>query len=282
MHDNKDQSSQQKIKKKLKRCQHTRKFRSLKKKLKKFSEIHNEDEQADLESNEPNTSKSWSPSLFMNKKCIPLNTHSNTDPTLFLSNYSTMSNKVFKEMLVILTRTKMDPNSYVQLFENDEILTFIRQLTHLINTAKYLQLQDEQWSYYYNLGLTEGIWTGRVSKKMALTNSMNYTYGRSKVLIEQRLKKYKKSLEKINNDIQTHFKTSSHSSPLLDQVVALVNELIHHDQYQLRIELERRRNMLKFDAKDHQLIQAFYQLKPRKSEVCSLISDIDLIAFVYI
>jgi hypothetical protein len=32
------------------------------------------------------------------------------------------------------------------------------------------------------------------------------------------------------------------------------------------MELERRRSMLKFDAKDHQLVQTFYQLKPRQTE----------------
>jgi hypothetical protein len=33
------------------------------------------------------------------------------------------------------------------------------------------------------------------------------------------------------------------------------------------LELERRRHILKFDAKDHQLVEAFYHLKPRQTEV---------------
>ena len=43
------------------------------------------------------------------------------------------------------------------------------------------------------------------------------------------------------------------------------------DQYPLRMELERRRGMLKFDAKDHQLVHTFYNLKTRQTEVCEYI-----------
>jgi hypothetical protein len=49
----------------------------------------------------------------------------------------------------------------------------------------------------------------------------------------------------------------------------ILNAFLDKDHYHLRIELERRRQILKFDAKDHQLIETFYQLKPRKTEVCT-------------
>ncbi|CAF1186890.1 unnamed protein product, partial [Didymodactylos carnosus] len=39
------------------------------------------------------------------------------------------------------------------------------------------------------------------------------------------------------------------------------------NQYTLRIEFERRRGMLKFDAKDHQYIEIFNKLKPRQPEI---------------
>jgi hypothetical protein len=53
----------------------------------------------------------------------------------------------------------------------------------------------------------------------------------------------------------------------MNKITYVINNLIYKDQYPLRIELERRRHMLQLDAKEHQLVSDFYQLKPRKSEV---------------
>jgi len=209
---------------------------------------------------------SMSSSLFKKKKCYPLYSGSNTDPTLFLSDFSMISNQTFKEMLLNIIPSELERNSLDKLLNIEEILTFIRQLAQLINTLNYLKLQVEQWTYYYNLGMNEGIWTGRISKKMAMINSMCYTYGRSKILIEQRFKKYQKNLEKIQIDIDEHMKQIP---PLIDsnKLIDIINDLVFKDQYELRMELERCRNVLKFDAKDHQLVHTFYNLKPRQTEV---------------
>ncbi|CAF3054034.1 unnamed protein product [Rotaria sp. Silwood2] len=166
----------------------------------------------------------------------------------------------------------MDKNhSMIRLFNDEDILTFTRHLTQLINKLNYFKLQNEQWSYYYHLGITEGLWTGRISMKMALNNSMHYTYGRSKNLIEQRRKKYEKQLEFIRNEAEKYIKQPRNITAQIDMnnMMTIITYLIHKDQYQLSIELERRRGTLKFDAKDHQLVQAFYQLKPRKTEIHS-------------
>ncbi len=101
---------------------------------------------------------------------------------------------------------------------------------------------------------------------MAIINSMCYTYGRSKILIEQRHKKYKKNLEQIQNNIDEHMKQMP-SSVDANKLIAIITDLVYKDQYELRMELERRRDMLKFDAKDHQLVYTFYNLKPRQTEV---------------
>ena len=49
--------------------------------------------------------------------------------------------------------------------------------------------------------------------------------------------------------------------------MTIANEIIDKDQYQLRVEFERRKHILTFDAKDHRLVETFYQLKPRQTEV---------------
>ena len=218
---------------------------------------------------------SLSTSIVIKKKHLPLSMASNLDPTLLLSDYSTISNETFKEILVntIGTRETIDDNqnSLMSLCDHEDILTYLRQWTHLKNQAYYFKLQDEQWSYYHHLGVTENIWTGRVAKQIALENYICYTYGRKKHVIEQRLKKYKASFDQIHQELNQYTK---HCPALLinpDRIMTLIEDFLYKDQYRLRIELERRRTMLKLDAQDHQLLQYFYQLKPRKSEVCTLL-----------
>jgi hypothetical protein len=69
---------------------------------------------------------SMSSPSFMKKKCYPLHTESNTDPTLFLSDYSIISNEVFKEMLLTTISTDTDDNSLDKLLDIEETLIFIR------------------------------------------------------------------------------------------------------------------------------------------------------------
>ncbi|CAF1504500.1 unnamed protein product [Rotaria sp. Silwood1] len=92
--------------------------------------------------------------------------------------------------------------------------------------------------FYYDLGMRGGIWNGRVSKKMANANSMCHTYGQSKMLIQQRQQKYKQQFEQIQNDINEHKKQPP---ALIDmtKIMNIINNLIHKDQYQLHIELQR-------------------------------------------
>ena len=146
----------------------------------------------------------------------------------------------------------------------------ICQLTQLRNQFHYFQLQKDQWTYYDDLGVTQGIWHGQVSKKVATVNSMCYTYGRSKTLIQQWKQKYEKQFQNIENKINEFVKQISLQPNYTDNIINIIHHLIHNDQYQLRVELERRRTMLHFNPKEHQLVNDFYKSKPRKSEVCKL------------
>jgi hypothetical protein len=193
---------------------------------------------------------------------------SNTDPKPFLFDFSTLSKIAFKEML--LTETTTDKNhihSLIEALNNEETWTFIRQLTHLINQSNYLKLQEEQWAYYYQLGIRDRIWTGRVSKRMAREHSMCFAYGRSKHIVEQRYKKFQRQLEQITSDIDKHITQTT--IPVLDLTMTkmIVTDLVNATQSTLRVELERRRAMLEFDARDHQCIHSFYDLKSSQAEV---------------
>jgi hypothetical protein len=198
-----------------------------------------------------------------------LDTTLNSDPTLLLYSYSTISNVKFQEILLKSASNVTGTNELVELLSNNQdVFLYIRQLTQLMNQLFYFQLQKDQWTCYNDLGIAQGIWHGRVSKKMATLNSMCYTYGRSKVLIKQRKQKYEKQFQQIQNELDEFVKKAP---PQLhvdnNTIINIINNLIYKDQYQLRIELERRRIMLHFDAKEHQLVNDFYKSKPRKSEV---------------
>jgi hypothetical protein len=202
------------------------------------------------------------------KKFYPLHILSNNELSAFLSDYITMSNVNFKQILSTYALTHFRIDQLDEYLDMEEEITFVRQLVQLIDKLKYFKLQDEQWSYYLQLGLNDGIWTGRVSKKMAQDNSMSHTYGRRKLLIEQRRKYFQEQLKTITGQIQQHLK-QPHFNMDIDKLMIILDDFIDKDHYFLRIELERRRQILKLDAQDHQLIETFYQLKPRKTEVCT-------------
>jgi hypothetical protein len=252
------------------RPQHLKKKKYRHKKIISDQTIHQFSHSAEmiqLVEDEKTLSMVSSSSLFIKKECFPLLINSNTDPTLFLTDFSMISYLDLKEMFLTIIIDDNDQKLLNKVFNHEEIMFFIRQLTQLINKLHYTKLQNEQWTYYYNLGIQEGIWTGRVSKNMALNNSMCYTYGRSKILIEQRGKKYQQNMVRIQDEVKNYMEQVPTVLKNVHRIMDIINDLVNKDQYQLRIELERRRHMLQFDAKDHQFVQHFYQLKPRKTEV---------------
>ncbi|CAF4431921.1 unnamed protein product, partial [Rotaria sp. Silwood2] len=101
----------------------------------------------------------------------PVDLATSSDSTLLLGDYLLISDNKFKEMLLTSMPNNIDNDALVELLNQKDILLSIRQLTQLINKLHYSQLQHEQWTYYHNLGITKGIWTGRVPKKMAEANA---------------------------------------------------------------------------------------------------------------
>ncbi|CAF1683176.1 unnamed protein product [Adineta ricciae] len=76
--------------------------------------------------------------------------------------------------------------------------------------------------------------------------------------------------KKINNEINMCIAQIPRTlNQFLDQTMVIIRHLIYQDQSQLRMELEGSRTLLKSNAHDHQLFQAFYNLKPRKTEIHS-------------
>ncbi|CAF4005510.1 unnamed protein product [Rotaria sordida] len=55
----------------------------------------------------------------------------------------------------------------------------------------------------------------------------------------------------------------------MQNITTMINNLINKDQNQLRLELERRKTMLRLDAEEHRPVEKFYVLKPRQTEINS-------------
>ncbi|CAF0947408.1 unnamed protein product [Rotaria sordida] len=53
----------------------------------------------------------------------------------------------------------------------------------------------------------------------------------------------------------------------MQNITTMINNLIDKDQNQLRLELERRKTMLRLDAEEHRPVEKFYVLKPRQTKV---------------
>ena len=69
------------------------------------------------------------------------------------------------------------------LNENEKI-KFIRHSISLIDQLSYVQLQEFQWKYYYNIGMIQNTWHCRLSKHLSKKYSISHAYGRLKILIE--------------------------------------------------------------------------------------------------
>ena len=180
----------------------------------------------------------------------------------------------------------------VQCLNTARRVAFIRQYAYLIHRLLYVQLQQEQWSYYYQVGMSENMWKGRVSKKWAKENSMCSKYGRSLTMVEQRRKKITQQLQQAENTLK-EFEEQSLPTWILEcnlpfdvrTISSVVTAFVRKGQYKLRRQFEQTRRMLILDSTDHRLVQAFYDLIPNPQQVClfenSFTSMKDLFSALY-
>ena len=188
-----------------------------------------------------------------------------------LPDYLKVSDFAFKQML---STTVEDADKIVQCVNTAERVILIRQYTYLVHRLLYIQLQQEQWNYYYQVGTTENIWNCRVSAKWAKENSICSRYGRSSAVVEQRRKKITQQLERAENAFKEF---EEHSLPpwILEcnlpfdvrTISSAVTAVVRKGQYKLRRQFEQNRQMLLLDSTDYRLVQAFYGLTPSLQQV---------------
>lgn len=185
--------------------------------------------------------------------------------------YAQLPDIIFYQMY----STVFNENEDLFCFANtDDRIKFVRQYTSLIDRLSYVQLQELQWKYYYDIGMTQNIWTHHYSKSHAAKYSIVFTYGRSKRIVQQRLKqieqhlqKSQSALENFQAEILSKCTQSDNCVSAMEKLFSILHQFVQEKQKLLHFEYEYKREMLLLEATDHQLLQKFFDLEPNKSHV---------------
>ena len=164
--------------------------------------------------------------------------------------------------------------NHLNFMDQNEKIKFIRRYTRLIDRLSSVKLEEFQWKYYHQIGTTQNIWKGRIAKHTAQKYSIHYTYGRSKSIIEQRLREIQQHLAKAENAIQQFeeeispkFTQENDCYTTMKKLSLIISQFVQEKQNLLQYQLEYKREILLLDAADHQLLQKFYHVEPNKTHV---------------
>ena len=183
-----------------------------------------------------------------------------------------VSNETVYEML--LKAFNDDTEKLTDYLNRSQNIQFAHEYIHLISRLSCIKLKQSQWNWYHHIGMTRNIWTTRIPKHIAERNSICYTYGKSRRIIEQHCQKIQQQLQETQNALQLLeqqiLSKSVHPINCCSEIQALssiLHTFIHQNQEKLRDQLEYERQELILDATDHQLVHKFFNLKPMKSQV---------------
>ena len=183
-----------------------------------------------------------------------------------------VSNETVYEML--LQAFNDDTEKLTHYLNGNQNIQFASEYINLISRLSCIKLKQSQWNWYHHIGMTRNIWTTRIPKHIAERNSICYTYGRCRRIIEQHRQKTQQQLQETQNTLQLFeqqiLSKSVHPNNCCSEIQTLssiLHTFIHQNQQKLRDQLEYERQELILDATDHQLVQQFFRLKPMKSQV---------------
>ncbi|CAF1495660.1 unnamed protein product [Adineta steineri] len=190
-----------------------------------------------------------------------------------LVDYNNIHDDIFIQML---STAFSNTNKLNQLMNHEEQILFIREYTNFIDRLYCLQLQQSQWNYYYHIGITQNIWTGRMAKHLAEKTSICHAYGRSKTLVEQRQKQIEKHLrqaqyavQQFEQEIIIKMVQYGDCSAEMKILFSIIERFVQEKQRSIQYDYEYKREMLILDATDHQLLNEFFKVEPNKSQINS-------------
>ncbi|CAF1501088.1 unnamed protein product [Rotaria sordida] len=188
----------------------------------------------------------------------------------FKPRYLKVSDRIFKRMLA---ESIENGSKLVQCLNTPEKLYAAREITEITNNLYHKDFQERLWQEYYNISSQDIHWESKITKQFARQNSLHQIYRPKKSYIQQRLATIAKQKERIGKELQEHLAKLSnfvqHWQPPIDGYLLTnaINECVIHGQKRLKEEFQYKKEMLKLDWNDHQLLRKFYELKPNEELV---------------
>ncbi|CAF1534205.1 unnamed protein product [Adineta ricciae] len=267
-----EQEAKQEKKKKTKtKCRGNRKLQRYRRRLRKQCVQLSINEELSTASAITKPKESTSIGLIVDETTVSMKKCTTVTATNDSVDYTTVSDEVLQQKT---SQAFNRSEKFNNIFNQVERIHFIRQYISLIDQLSFHQLQEIQWKDYQHIGTTRNMWHGRMSKVTADKYSISYTYGRSKSLVEQRLKQIQKHLAAAKNnivqfeqDILLKCGNSNDCICTMQGLSSILNQLAQEKQQLLRHEFEYKRDILILDANDHHLLQAFLITEPNKTHI---------------
>ncbi|CAF1532339.1 unnamed protein product [Rotaria sordida] len=181
--------------------------------------------------------------------------------------YLKVSDRIFKRILV---ESIENGSKLIESLNTPEKVQIVREITEITNNLYHKDFQEKLWQEYYNISSQDMHWELKITKQFARQNSLHQIYRPKKSYIQQRLATIAKQKERIAKELQEHLAKLlnyvQHWQPPIDEYLLTnaIDQCVIHGQKRLKEEFQYKKEILKLDWNDHQLLKKFYELKPNE------------------
>ena len=173
----------------------------------------------------------------------------------------------------MLVRATPDGYQTTLWLDTADKLQSARQLISAVNTLKYMKLQQQLWHEYDQVAMMEEGCTSRITKTNAKAHNTCPSFGRLLQVIQQRRKNIDNQLKRTENELhQLLLKlpewTDKAEPPMSSVALSIeISACVDKGQQRLCAAFKHKQVMLKLDADDHRLINAFHTLQPNDEQI---------------
>ncbi|CAF1491381.1 unnamed protein product [Rotaria sordida] len=185
----------------------------------------------------------------------------------FKPRYLKVSNRIFKQML---SDAIENASKLIVSLNTSEKLHTVREMTEVTNNLYFKDFQEKLWQEYYNISFQDNNWESKITKHFARQHNTCQMYRPRKSYIQERFATIAKQKERIRKQLDEYLNKLLHDvqewQPPIDGYLLTnaINECVLHSQKRLKEEFQYKKEMLKLDSNDHQLLRKFYELKPNE------------------
>ncbi|CAF1495644.1 unnamed protein product, partial [Adineta steineri] len=181
-------------------------------------------------------------------------------------NYLNTSDHIFKKML----STAFEGADYIcPLFDTREKLQYARVYAQLLNDLFYLRLKQDFWNDYYNILVTTGVWSMKLSKQFIKENRLDYVQFVTQKNVEKYQQTTVEQLKQAEIKLNQHKQIEFGQSIDLQKLSTIILAFVRKGQHKLSVDFRCKKSLLRFDTNDYRLVQAFYDLKPSTDQIIS-------------